>query len=373
MNTFHSTSRVVAVGCFVLLSIATAFAQTPKLINAKTETRAASSDLSAQLQEIARSQQSPAWIGYFVPATEDAGHQMCCNTYNDGQLMSCGCRLEDEHGSSYSSGETNRSDSRSDTVKLEGARQLAVMFRAEHGTINRIRTFSEDCQLDAGGLTVIWLTGVSPRESVAVLTPFATMTSASSDFDDNKVNSAALAAIAFTGDPAADSALQGFVAPTQSEWLREHTAFWLGAARGHAGFEVLQKLARSDASDDLRAKVAFDLFVSKDPAATDEIVRMAKTDESSHAREQAIFWVAQKAGRKAEAAITTAIENDPNTEVKKRAVFALSQLPKEEGVPLLIQVAKTNANPAVRKQAIFWLGQSHDPRALAFFEEILAR
>ena len=71
------------------------------------------------------------------------------------------------------------------------------------------------------------------------------------------------------------------------------------------------------------------------------------------------------------AEITAAIENDPDTEVKKKAVFALSQLPRDEGVPLLIQVARTHSNPAVKKQAMFWLGQSKDPRALKFFEEIL--
>ena len=83
--------------------------------------------------------------------------------------------------------------------------------------------------------------------------------------------------------------------------------------------------------------------------------------------------LAQKAGRKAASAITEAIEHDPETQVKEKAVFALSQLPKDEGVPKLIDVARTNRNPAVRKQAIFWLGQSRDPRALAFFEEVLAR
>jgi hypothetical protein len=40
-------------------------------------------------------------------------------------------------------------------------------------------------------------------------------------------------------------------------------------------------------------------------------------------------------------------------------------------VPRLIDVARTNRNPEVRKQAMFWLGQSQDPRALAFFEEVL--
>jgi HEAT repeat protein len=245
-----------------------------------------------------------------------------------------------------------------------------VMLRAEHGTVERIRTFSEDCQLDAGGLPVIWFTGVSGRASVAALTPFVT---SSDDAEGDNVGNSALAAIALTGDPSADQALDSFVAPQQPESRRERGAFWLGAARGHEGYETLQKLAREDSSEELRAKLAFDLYVSKDPAAVDEMIRMAKNDESSRVREQAIFWIAQKAGKKAAPAITDAIANDPNTEVKKRAVFALSQLPREEGVPLLINVAKTNANPAVRKQAIFWLGQSHDPRALAFFEEILAR
>ena len=38
---------------------------------------------------------------------------------------------------------------------------------------------------------------------------------------------------------------------------------------------------------------------------------------------------------------------------------------------MLIQVARTHTNPAVRKQAMFWLGQTRDPRAVKFFEEIL--
>ena len=77
--------------------------------------------------------------------------------------------------------------------------------------------------------------------------------------------------------------------------------------------------------------------------------------------------------RKAIAVIAGAIDNDPDTEVKKKAVFALSQMPKEEAVPKLMEVARTNRNPEVRKQAMYWLGQSHDPRAVKFFEEILLK
>ena len=60
--------------------------------------------------------------------------------------------------------------------------------------------------------------------------------------------------------------------------------------------------------------------------------------------------------------------------MKKKAVFALSQLPKDEGVPLLIKRgARPTRSYEVRKQAMFWLGQSQDPRALAFFEDVLKR
>jgi len=119
--------------------------------------------------------------------------------------------------------------------------------------------------------------------------------------------------------------------------------------------------------------VAFAFSVSKEARALDDLISMAHQDAVGHVRSQALFWLAQKAGHRAAEVISDAIENDPDTAIKRSAVSALSQLPKDEGVPLLIQVARTNKNREVRKQAFFWLGQTNDPRALAFFEEMLAR
>ena len=59
--------------------------------------------------------------------------------------------------------------------------------------------------------------------------------------------------------------------------------------------------------------------------------------------------------------------------MRKRAVFAISQLPRDEGVPQLIALAGTHRDREVRKQAMFWLGQTGDPRALTFFEQVLGR
>lgn len=108
-----------------------------------------------------------------------------------------------------------------------------------------------------------------------------------------------------------------------------------------------------------------------DDSALDWLLTAARRHASAHRRAQALFWLAQRAGQKAVGAIAEAVERDPDTEVKKRAVFALSQLPDGEGVPMLIEVARGHSNKAVQKQAFFWLGQSKDPRALAFFRDVL--
>ena len=103
------------------------------------------------------------------------------------------------------------------------------------------------------------------------------------------------------------------------------------------------------------------------------LIELARDYQIAKVRSDALFWLAQRAGQQATATIVEAIDRDPDTAVKKQAVFALSQLPKDEGVPKLIEVAKTNRNAAVRQQAMFWLGQSGDPRALKFFEDVLLK
>lgn len=340
-------------------------ADMPSFENAKVEQRVSERPLSEEIKSWAEGAGSAQWLGYSVPAINSSEHVICCND-NWNESGNCGsCRLEGRNrGTTFDSKDSG-------TAKLEGPRYAVILLRAEAGKIGRVRVFSEDCTLDAGGLHVTWLIGVNSAESVKFLTGLVH----SGDFEEHgdRVNQGALMAIAMHADAAAETAMQSFVAPDQPESLRKQTGFWLGSTRGAAGEKLLEKLANSDPSPEVRAQVAFDLSVSREPEAVDAMIRMAHDDTSTHVRGQALFWLAQKAGKKAAQTITGAIENDPDTEVKKKAVFALSQMPKDEGVPKLIEVAQNNHNPEVRKQAMFWLGQSGDPRALAFFEKVLSK
>jgi HEAT repeats len=334
----------------------------PKTENAKIERRAVTGSFAQTIDAWAKSAIQAQWIAYAVPAVS-GDRQICCGDWHDG---ACGpCRLEgSEHGSNI--------NLRSDKVKLEGPRSLIVLLRAENGQIGKIRTVSEDCTIDAGGLQVTWLSEVKPAESVKYLVKFVAI----QEFEErghDRLSRGALTAIALTDDSSSDQVIATFVAPDKPEGLRKEAAFWAGEARGAAGFALLKRMAKNDPSSEVRAHVTFALSVSRENDALDEMIRMAHEDTSTHVRGQALFWLAQKAGKKASSTITGAIDNDPDTEVKKKAVFALSQMPKDEGVPKLIEVAQNNRNAEVRKQAMFWLGQSNDPRALEFFEKVLSK
>jgi hypothetical protein len=339
-------------------------AEMPRIENAKIETRAVTGNLEATIRELAGKTDKPEWIGYGVDQIE-GGRSVCCGNYHDGD--GCGtCNLEKNKDG------TTTTTEKGGTVKLEGVQQLIVLFRLEAKQVMSIRVASENCTLDAGGLPFVWLTEVKPAESVALLETYV-RGAHFEEHGDRGIGHGALTAIALHREASADRAFESFIKPDQPEGLRRRAAFWMGAARGKAGLSALQRMAKSDPSSDVRAHVAFALSVSHETGAIDEMIRMAHDDSSSHVRGQALFWLAHKAGQKAVGTISGAIENDPDTEVKKKAVFALSQLPKEEGVPKLIEVAQNNRNPEVRKQAMFWLGQSHDPRALQFFEKVLSQ
>jgi HEAT repeats len=350
----------------ILLQASTA-APPVNLRNAKTTVSAvAPATLSNEVSRLAGGT-GPLWIGYFQPILAGK-HRMCCfgefhGGVSDRNFCCGGCTLEKD--SSFTIGDDDRRP-----VQLEGSAGLVVLFRAEHGRIGKVRALDDECGIDAGGLPFVWLTGVRPEESVALLASIARRMDDEHGGEDGA--GSALAAIAFTAHPSADEALARLMAKGQPSELRKKAAFWTGNARGRPGFETL-KAALSDPDADFRQHLTFALSQSPVREAQDLLIDMAKHDRDGDVRGQALFWLAQKAADRATETIQDAIRDDPDEEVKKKAVFALSQMHDGRAVPELIRVARTNRNAEVRKQAIFWLGQSKDPRALAFIEEVLSR
>jgi hypothetical protein len=244
------------------------------LTNAQVETHQAVQTLEREIAGLA-ARKDARWVGYRIPVSRGR------------RSMDCFERTR---------------------IALEPAAEILVLARLEVGAIVRLRTATPDCEIDAGGLPVVWLEGVKPDDSAAWLTSLINTIPAAGERFDHVVRPAVIA-----------------------------------------------------------------LAMHEGTAATRSLVTIARDHQVARMRSDALFWLAQRAGTEAAATIAEAIDRDPETEVKRRAVFALSQLPKDDGVPKLIDVARNNKNAAVRKQAMFWLGQSNDPRALKFFEEVLLK
>ena len=371
--------RIVGSALVAATSLAVAVvitAQQPRIANGRITAQPAGSPFAQSFRSLMSSQADVAWLGYEVPVV-DSERIMCCfsgdTTWIDGNVVTSAgngccraCRLEPSADGTSMAARAPRGTG-AGVVRLEPSDRMVVLFRIADRAVDRIRVFSEDCELDAGGRSVTWLEGVRAADSVALLESFA----APVDGRRDRVSDGAISAIALHGDPAADASLDRLVAANQPEAVRKKVTFWLGNTRGARGLATLRRVLKEDPSAEVQKAAVFGVSQSREAGAFDVLLGLARTDSSPRIRGEAIFWLAQKAGQKAAAAITERIEQDPDTEVKKRAVFALSQLPKEEGVPLLIGLARNHANPAVRKQAMFWLGQSKDPRAVDFFAEIL--
>lgn len=266
------------VASAVVLAATPAFAQMPSVVNGTLESRAVSQTVEREAGAIMARVPGPAWIGYAVPVN----------------------RADQESGCWSGDGFTRRA--RVEPLKLEGPDTIFVLYRIERGAVQRIRIAASECPLDAGGLTLYWLTDVRPADSI--------------------------------------------------DWLNH--------------------LAQQDGSRRFANNATMAIALHADAHATDTLLTLARSGRNGDIRGTALFWIAQRAGDKAAGTITQALD-DPETEVRKKAVFALAQLPKDEGVPKLIELARSHRDSEVRRQAMFWLGQSRDPRALAFFEQVLSQ
>jgi HEAT repeat protein len=332
-----------------VMSVATAASsQQPQIVHAQLTTQAVDHGLNAALDGL-KKQDSPLWIAYSFPVV-------------------------DKFSSGWNSGDTEYLESgHSDEADISGNKDdhtsghAVLLLRVANGAVVKLRVEAPNRKLDAGGLRLIWLTGVAPDDSVHFLKALAMQN------DTRQLMDSAVFAISLHQTTAATPALVDLAAAGHDPKLREKAAFWLAIQRGHDGFMAIQRFAHEDTNPDFRKKLVFDLTLCKEPAALTELIRMAHEDSSPDVRRQAQFWMASKGGKLVSQDLREVAAKDPDAQVRKSAVFALSRLPGDEAATQLIQVASSSKDPGVRKQAVFWLGQSSDPRALDYLTRLLQK
>jgi len=310
-------------------------AQPKLLVNAQTDSRSGAA-LEREFKALAGAQPQPAWIMWDVPAVRNSS--LSCEFVRDS-FTSPG------------------------VVHLEPPARAVILFRIEGNRVDRIRTLSPDCEIDAGGLPVHWLTDVVPAQSVALLASYVPQ----HELDANL----SVTAIAAHADPSADAALGKMLTANQPEWLRRSAASLVASQRGRSGVDAVKTVIENDPSDSVRQSAINGLARNKEPQALDLLIATARNDRNAHIRAQAISGLNRKEGQRVVDTLQAVIANDTDPSVRRRAVDVLGSLPDGAGVPMLIQLVKNSKDPDVRKQAMTRLEATHDSRAQAFFEEVL--
>ena len=312
-------------------------AATLPFTNANVHSQSAAAGLEPVFRALVSHHPEAAWIAYSVPAVREPR---------------LGCEFVGRDGWSGTG-----------VVHLEPPDRAIVLFRVAGNTVERIRALSPDCEIDAGGLAVHWLTDVSPAQSIALLANYAN--------ERNLTENSSVAAIAMHADPAADSVLDGLSAPSQPEALRNRAMRWLGSARGRHGLETLKTLLANQTAPDVRRQAINAIGASREPEAQQILLTAARGDRDARVRSQAVSQLSRQPIPNLAGVLGAIAESDSDSEVSKRAVNSLASLSDGTGVPELIRLVKSSKSADVRKEAMRALGRAHDERATAFLEQVL--
>ena len=255
---------------FTIATLAVVDAQQPRIDNGRVTTSPAGS-LAPVVPKLIASQTDVAWIGYSVPVV--AGERtMCCfesgTTWINGTVVrSDGALLSDLPASNRRARRRCPREPRQaqgNVVKLEGSGQMTVLLRISERQVERVRVFSEECQLDAGGVRCSGSrTSVRP-DSIAYL---ESLVPAQARPSRSRVDGA-ISAIALHGDAAADASLERLVAAESARARAARMPFWLGNARGTPRPRHLAPDVKEDPSIEVRKSAVFGISQSQEPEAS---------------------------------------------------------------------------------------------------------
>jgi hypothetical protein len=233
--------RMLIIGA-VTVAAAAAAAQTPLIQNAQMKPQAVTS-LTRDVAALAAQATTPRWVAWQVPMI-DGERNMCCyysDDYNTGGVR--GCRMEPQ----VTDGPMKppQFPAPSGPVRLEAGTQVTVFVRLVEERIERLRVLSDDCPVDAGGMDLHWLTGVSGADSVAWLKARALDETMDVDVK-SKISNAAVRAIALHRDPSAVTTLIEFARSTPqtstATSVRREAMTGLGQSRDPRAIQFLQSI-----------------------------------------------------------------------------------------------------------------------------------
>jgi hypothetical protein len=330
--------------------------------NATVETRAVSS--LARDVAGAGTGATPTWLGWRVPMVP--GDRDVCSSWRDDQSYVRGTMLEPATGTVRPAFPAATGS----TVALEAGTSLLILVRVIDGKVERLRTATDDCPLDAGGRRFVWLTAVSTAASLAYLETLVGPTALDTDTGE-RVARSAVGAIALHADGAADTILTRLLGAGSPAALRQEAVSWTARARGPSGRDRLIALVPREADASFRRTLVSAIGQTRAAAAAAFLKEIARTDRDAGVRGDALYWYAQSGGAPAIGDVIAIVQSEKEESVQRRGLSSVARLPAQAGIAPLIDLARRTPDAAVKRNAVRALSESTDPQAAAFMVELI--
>jgi HEAT repeat protein len=214
---------------------------------------------------------------------------------------------------------------------------------------------------------VFWLSQVPGEETVAALDSILR-----DPKTDPEIQDKAIFALSQHRSARAGAILRAFAerrdAPSE---LREKAIFWLGQNRSADNAQFLKDLYKKLEDDELKEKVIFSL---SQMGGTDNYRWLMDIALDQHEdikiRKKALFWAGQ--GHSVDVAdLVRLYDSMSDREMKEQLIFVYSQRREAAALEKLFSIGKNDPDRELRKKAIFWIGQSRDPRAAQYLQELI--
>ena len=152
--------------------------------------------------------------------------------------------------------------------------------------------------------------------------------------------------------------------------LRRTAIMWLGQSKDDKALEVLDELVAKSDEPEITKAALYALAQNQSPQTTAKLFAVARNHKSTTIRSQAIFWLGQR-GEQSIGELVGLYDSEQNEQVKGQIINALGQSKSKTALQKILSIAKGDSSMALRKRAVLYLGQSRDPEASKYLEEIL--
>ncbi len=213
---------------------------------------------------------------------------------------------------------------------------------------------------------VFWLSQTGSERAVAALDSILLNTT------NPELQDKAVFALSQIDLPSAGRSLREYAeranAPREA---REKAIFWLSQQGSGANAGYLRDLYAKLTDEELKDKVIFSISQIGGEENLKWLMDLAQNEqESIELRKKALFWAGQSEEVPLDR-LAGLYDHMQNHEMKEQLIFVYSQRSGGAALDKLIDIAKHETDRELRKKAIFWIGQSHDPKAAQYLQEII--